>query len=614
VDPTLIIFGIRALVRLWRGGAQAYAQYARDKAVLLPRLTFPPFDDVDFIRAELLDPQQVWRISANGPLVEFWSTTLSRPDPNVPGSAEALYLAALQIFSERAARESGLLPERGREVAGEKLIAQWAAGTGPVGPVGRFALTLTDVAAEFVGANPSLLGVDANGEKLIGAVATNLTQMIPDDAADFGPKSQFAERVLGIFLRAGLDALARHPDALVNDQHLQQLMQNTLPPIVQALPADLAEQSAWRDVAEALLGPAANAAVETIAANPRAFLGREFDPNNAVGALTQAMLTQASTMGLRERFSEAGALVLYRAALGVIVDRPELFAGQADRPTAQIARDLLATTAASLRDAPAPFDGDLGADLVAAALDSLRREGPRFLDAAAPWERGVAALAAQVIDGLASALRDPQTQRLRSPLSQPQLVELARSFVVQAAQTPGILAGNRSELTALVAGVAQVIARDQAGLLSPTDWLDVAAVAAQESLANPQRLFALAAGATAAPATALLRDLLALAAAETGAGGRDAGGVFFGATLREAMIVTLRAAAGNAAGAAAHPDVVKTLAQQLCDLVRAQPGRMGSKEWLCIFRSAVGQALDQGTVPELSDAHVAQILAGGHLG
>src|SRR5215470_12640561 len=122
VDPTLIIFGIRALVRLWRGGAQAYAQYARDKAVLLPRLTFPPFDDVDFIRAELLDPQQVWRISANGPLVEFWSTTLNRPDPNVPGSTEALYLAALHIFSERAARESALLPERGREVAGEKLI------------------------------------------------------------------------------------------------------------------------------------------------------------------------------------------------------------------------------------------------------------------------------------------------------------------------------------------------------------------------------------------------------------------------------------------------------------------------------------------------------------
>ena len=50
-------------------------------------------------------------------------------------------------------------------------------------------------------------------------------------------------------------------------------------------------------MADALLGPAASAAISTVAANPAAFLGATFDPNRAIGALTQAMLKQAATTG-----------------------------------------------------------------------------------------------------------------------------------------------------------------------------------------------------------------------------------------------------------------------------------------------------------------------------
>src|SRR5215475_5611390 len=142
MDPTLIIFGIRAFVRLSRAGADAYAQYARDKKILLPTLKFPLLDDIDFIRTELLDPNQAWRVAANGPLAEYWSQELKRPDPAIPGATEAVYLVAVQVFAERAAKAKLLLPERGKEVAGEALIAQWATGAGPVGPVSRFALTL----------------------------------------------------------------------------------------------------------------------------------------------------------------------------------------------------------------------------------------------------------------------------------------------------------------------------------------------------------------------------------------------------------------------------------------------------------------------------------------
>src|SRR5262249_49975787 len=159
-----------------------------------------------------------------------------------------------------------------------------------------------------------------------------------------------------------------------------------------------------------------------------------------------ALLRQASMLGLRGQFSEVGWISLYRAALGVAAERPELFVGQSERPTEQIASDLLTNVATSLHEAPPPFDGDVGADLAVAVLNTVRTEGPRFLDPNGPWERGVAALGAQVAEGLATAVRDPQTQTPRSPLSRQQLVRLAHIFIEQAARTPATLAGNRSEL------------------------------------------------------------------------------------------------------------------------------------------------------------------------
>ena len=272
VDPALIVFGIRAMVRVSRTASAAYAQYVRDRAVLMPTLDYPPFGELDFIRDMLAEPDQRWRILDGGPLAASWDPATNGPRGDVPGAGEALYLAAVQVFAERRAAEADLPPQRGAEVAGEQLIAQWGKDEGPMRPLGRLVSVLADVALEFVGANPGVLGVGGNGEKLIGAFAANLAEMIPDDAADAGPRSRFAEQVVGIVVRAGLDTLARHPDAVVGSRPLQQLVRTIVPPVVQQLPADLSEQARWRDVVEALMGPATGAAIATIAGDPRLFL------------------------------------------------------------------------------------------------------------------------------------------------------------------------------------------------------------------------------------------------------------------------------------------------------------------------------------------------------
>jgi hypothetical protein len=605
MDPTLIIFGIRTILRLTREGTAAFNQYQRDKPALFPDALEADFRKVDFIR-DTFFPDHVAQLSGDGPWAKYWRDLA--PAPDVPNATEALYLAAVQLRAEAAARKSKLSSQRGIEVGGAVLIQQWADGKGPVGPIGRVVLSMADIALEFVGANPSILGIGGNGEKLIGALATNLAEIIPDDGGEFGARNQFAERLVGIFLQAGLKTLSERSDLVVSQVHLQRLIQKTLPPIIAALPDNLADQSRWRDVADALLGPAASAALGMIADNPQAFFGAGFDTGTAVGALTQALLQEASKTGLQEQLSEVGFIAIYKAALGVAADRPALFLGGADKPSEQLAADLFANIVTALRAAPPPFNADLGAEVAVAALEALQEHGLGLLGSHDAWINVLASMVTQVMDGLKAAREHPEPHAIDGLLSRQQWLEFARIFLIQAAKTPGMVTGDRSELQAVVHSVAQAMAQDKGLLLTPHDWLRIAAVAAEEAAANPQRLFK---PEPESIGVALIQDLLSVAAAELAAGGRATGGVLFGTTLREAIIMALRAAAGRERAAIDNQAALTALATQLSQLVQSHPDRYGSKEWLLLYGALIGRVLQRGALGTMTAQQIDEILAGG---
>jgi hypothetical protein len=615
IDPGLIVFGVQALVRLGREGKASIEQLERDRDLLFPQPLLVDFTNFDLVvrvfanndaNSALVDKAR------NGPLARFWDAENERPDPRVPGSAEVLFLEAVRIRTEQAAKNGKILPLRGAQVAGAIIVKQWADGTAPVGPLGRMVLAVADIGLEFVGTRASVLGIGGNAEKLLAAVALNLADLIPDDGAQLGPRSQLSERLLGVFLRAGLSAIADQPDLVIGAQHLRELVTRTLPPIVKALPQDLAAQAAWENVADALLGPAASAAMQTIAANPVAFLGARFDSEKAIGALTGALLREASARTLQDNFSEAGFLALYRAALGVAATRPQLFIGGAatDDQLGKLASELIGGIADTLRTAPVPFNGDLGAQLAGSALQTLAQNAGAFLDPSRPWQATAAALAQQVAVGLQTALANGHIV-----FSPDQLLALGSTFFTQVARNPAMIAGGSTELQGLVEAVAQALAKDPGELLHPDDWLEIAAVVAQEVAANPGRLLKLLPADAAAPAmalcTALIGDLLAVAAAERTAGGRAAGGVLSGATLRDAIIVLLRVASGNADAAVANRAAVSALAARIAELVRAKAGRYGSKEWLFLYRALIGRVLASGELLQITDELAGTILEGG---
>ena len=154
-------------------------------------------------------------------------------------------------------------------------------------------------------------------------------------------------------------------------------------------------------------------------------------------------------------------------------------------------------------------------------LDTVKQDGPRFFEKEGPWENTVGTMALQVIDGLKVGLTDPASGGIKSVLSQQQLVELARTFLAQAAKTPGMVAGEATELQAIVGGVAKAMAEDKNLLLAPDDWLAIAGVAAEAAAANPQRLFQINATTPAgAIGSEVIKDLLSVAAVDLAKGGR----------------------------------------------------------------------------------------------
>jgi hypothetical protein len=70
VDPTLVIFGIRAILRLTREGTAAFNQYQRDKPALFPDALEADFRKVDFIR-DAFFPDHADQLTGDGPLATY---------------------------------------------------------------------------------------------------------------------------------------------------------------------------------------------------------------------------------------------------------------------------------------------------------------------------------------------------------------------------------------------------------------------------------------------------------------------------------------------------------------------------------------------------------------
>jgi hypothetical protein len=599
MNTSLILFGVQSVLRLGNATRQALEQSARDQEVIFPALKTATFSTERFVNGYFNTPGNRQYVSGSiARYAEYWDGDAVKIDPTC---IDALYTAAVNIEASRG-KDVG----RFHTGAAAVLVMQWDPSKGPVSPWARVILTAGDIALDYIGTNPGIVG-GGSGAKLISAYAKSLAALLPDNG-EFGNREDFAQRVFGVFLRAGLTTLTDYPEWVVSEDHLQELIKSTVTPVVEAFPASLADQLRWREVSDAIMGPAASALLNTVAKHPEAFLGSDFSTDKAAGALTQALLKQAAETGLGQQFSREGMVALYSTALGVLAERPQLFLGTDDRPQNELARDLLAGFANVLKESPPPFDGDVGLQLAEAALVSVSENLHGFIGTDNPWESVAADMVKSFVDSMSGALRDRQS--LHSVFSKTQLVDLGRVLLTHLANSPSMVGGSDNEsLQAVLVAVTNAMKADDDLLLNGDEWIQIAAVAAAEAAANPARLFKLD---PANPGEVLAGQVMAMVI-KSALAARQADAeksVLFGSSLSQAIMLVLEATSGRPQDIADHLAAFDALLEDLNGFVTANSGQFGGDEWQELLARLLPMVLAGEKLPDFTVEVMTGILRG----
>jgi len=616
LTPAFAVLAFRGAIRIGKTSLDAFEQYANERPILLPDAELLELDlTAEITEAELAYPEFRERL-AQGRLAALWKEGTATDAEDL----KILVGVANQFKHRHAGQYSDLNGDIQSERLNGLMVAQWAKGKGNVSPFVRVVIAMVDVGLEFVGANPQLLGIGGQGEKLVGAIAVAVAGTIPDDPdATLGPREHFAERLAANALRAGLSVLSEKPDLVFDEEHLQVLLKSSLPPVLEALPASIPEAVKWRDVLDSLLGPALGAAISTVAEHQTAFLGKDFATDKAAGVVAAGILKAAAGLPDDERFTREGFVSLLVAAIGAAAEHPALVLGDVLNSDFDDAADLSLPEAAAfnlftsvfneLKNRRPPYNRGVGLAVAAAAIDGLKLTAPVLISGDSTWETAALSITTQVLDGFKAGLGEGADFK-KTVFSAKALAELARMIVSEAAKTPQLLAGDRKELQAVVTAVASAIAADGDMLLSADDWLNIAKVALEEASQNPGRLFGIDTTTPAGKAGAdILKQLMSVAAAEFGdRKSKNPGPLLTGKTLRQLVIVTLRGVAAK------DGEAVSGIAAAVGDLVsqlvtKAVEGdKYGSKELLRLYQKLLPKVLADGAKVAVSQAEIENIL------
>lgn len=619
MNHTLIIYGIQAVLRAAQAGADLYAEHARDRNVFLPDINLSP-DTKETQLRQFLDAHPDIAEKTPG-IAGLWDKEtgffISSDSSQLDAACAIMLQYKAQIELKKAGKDKKTANYEAKMLAGGRMIEQWRAEKEPPSPIIRFALTLTDIGLEFVSSNPSITGLGSRGEKLIAAFAGNLSALIPDTVDKFGNKEGLADRILGIFLRAGLGTLSNNCAMVFNDKDVETLFKGVVEPIVQNLPNDISEQFEYRTLVDALAGPSAEAVFKLLGENTDGYLGKEFANEKALGAVTSAVFDAVKSTfqggSIVDIFSEQGVIRLYQAALGVVVEQPALFIDVDETAESKLFKALLNGSAEILKKYP-DFHGPMGADLTAMVVKTVGQHAHALmkLNPDDPWENIAKTVLEQTVFGLAEIFEKKNEkgslEGALKALGKRQIIECGRMVLEQAVLTPRMAGIKESEIQPILSGLAQAMAADENLLLSPEAWLQITAIAAKTASANPGRLFNPSFSGDGNPIAVTVMSAILNAAGRTWRSNEGARGtLLFGETLKSVLEAALSALAGNIEAVSNNPKLVGTFMEYLTGFAKENPDKMGSDGLIKVFRTSIGKVLGQGELP--TKAQIINILS-----
>jgi hypothetical protein len=599
VQPELVVFAIRAALRIGRAAQLELEDYIRNRDIKMPRILKIELDPVGDLRAEIQR-----RGFVNDEFLTIYNRYLEAESVDERHAAEVEIHAfalnhGLVANTEQATEERGLV-----------TIQQWSEDADKGFPLARIGLAMVEVALEYIATNPGIFGIGTNGERFVRAMAGAIEEILPDSDApgrvSLTPEQLFGERSLAIFMHTGLSTLQAHIAENVEEEHLRDIAVSILHPLINNFRDQTIERRKLNELRDLLLGPMAQEAINAVVRHQGQFLGSRFAKNSGMGAVTEAILkTIAQEDNVRNVREREVWIKVYGAILNVAIERPELFIAEDQSRATEFGQNLVQTVAIRLKDMTPPFTAAVAANVAADAISVLSRHTVILFDQNTPWEMVAGEAVGSVLESISSGMKlglEKETLEngsvlngemiLKRVFSEDQVAALVHIVTGQVAKTPAMLTGRetRDEVRALVAGIARAISDSNRALLSADDWLEVAAVVTREAAKNPGRLFRIIDdnGASIAPekefAVRLIKRLLDAAAADFRARGRAKGSVLFGETLVNVIRETIESAAGNVEMAVSNEEAMINLVSRINKLQGLDATGFGHKEWLGIYR------------------------------
>lgn len=619
----MVLFSISSIMRLVQTGRIALSDYAADRPAIFPmvKVTEVSSDTIlfGFFRRDEVQ-EEIKKTAFDAVRVRYFEEdsgklyirdSLDENDKDALSTLRFMLLKnnlkelSISTFKDIPDLDTG-------EIAGAYLVKQWGDSSAERGPLARILFTVGAIAAEFIQVDPAMFGNNSRGDKFLRGFSVTISDLLNQyiEQSSFNGKAEYAEHALALAMRASLSTLQQNPSLVVSEKHIELLISNTLKPVIDAIPETFSvnDQLDFKVLSEAFTGPAINAALTVISDNSSDFLGDRFDKTKAAGMLAGALLSKLASQGVQQSLSSEGVFELYKAALTVVAETPELLIKQdgTTKQEDQIIQDVFNNIINTLKDVPGPFDvyfKDVPVMILAASLEAVGKN-VTARSSHNEWENVATDIAGKILKAFATELKKPPMSppEFSNRFKKSQLVELSRIVLNHIAATPEMTGVRIDEINQIIGAVAQAMVADEKLLLTDNNWKKIAAVAAQEAASNPGRLFAIDTNDKSRNLAAELIKLLLENAAKTIISNEDEErAVLFGDTLEQAITLTLRTYSGAPQLAEEQLDLVSENIIMLIEFVTKNSALYGSKEWLKMYRSILSINVNGGNIISLEN-------------
>ena len=172
IAPEMVVFAVRALIRIGAAARESLEQRVRDSDVIMPLPEKADLKPITHIRS-IADDDEFKERFLTGDLAEYWDKEKETPKDNEIARRKIIEAVEL-IREDKLATPDETTMTGGAlkiEETGYLILKQWADGKEPPPPLARVVLSMAEVALEFVGTNPSILGIGSSGGKFVSALS-----------------------------------------------------------------------------------------------------------------------------------------------------------------------------------------------------------------------------------------------------------------------------------------------------------------------------------------------------------------------------------------------------------------------------------------------------------